>query len=379
MNTPVTRTPPAAALPKTIKTWRMERPWFKDKDGGRVTEGSIARADLPMPEPAPGEIVIEIAGCGVCHTDLGFYFEGVPTVNKPPLTLGHEISGAVVAGEPAWVGREVIVPAVLPCRSCWICKTGRGNRCLAQKMPGSSLGVYGGFSSHIVVPALDVCPVPKDRRIELAKLAVVADAVATPYQAAMRADLRPGDNVVVVGAAGGVGLYMTQLAKALGASCVVAVDVDGERLRRSLQYGADAALDAKGKSADDVRKEYGALLKSRGLPNYGWKIFEVSGTKGGQETSLALLGFVGTLVIVGFNLAKVEYGISRLMAFDAQIIGTWGCLPERYPAVLGLVLGGAVQVEPFVELRPMSSIVETFNEAHRIGSPQKRIVLTPDF
>ena len=377
MNSPATRTPPAVALPKTIKTWRMERPW--SKENGRVSEGLIARADLPMPEPAPGEIVVAIAGCGVCHTDLGFYFEGVPTVNKPPLTLGHEISGAVVGGEPAWIGREVIVPAVLPCRSCWICKTGRGNRCLAQKMPGSSLGVYGGFSSHIVVPALDVCPVPKDRRIELAKLAVVADAVTTPYQAAMRADLRPGDNVVVVGAAGGVGLYMTQLAKALGAACVIGVDVDAEKLQRCLQYGADAAIDAKGKSPEDVRKEYGTLLKSRGLPNYGWKIFEVSGSKGGQEAALALLGFVGTLIIVGFNLAKVEYGISRLMAFDAQIIGTWGCLPERYPAVLGLVLGGAVQVDPFVELRPMSSIVETLNEVHKAGSPKKRIVLTPDF
>lgn len=379
MKSPPTRTPPAAALPKTIKTWRMERPWSKDKDSGRVMEGSIARAELPMPEPAPGEIVVEIAGCGVCHTDLGFYFEGVPTVNKPPLTLGHEISGVVVGGEPGWIGREVIIPAVLPCRSCWICKTGRGNRCLAQKMPGSSLGVYGGFSSHIVVPALDVCPVPKDRRIELAKLAVVADAVTTPYQAAMRADLRPGDNVAVVGAAGGVGLYMTQLAKALGAACVVGVDVDAEKLQRCLQYGADAAIDAKGKSPEDVRKEYGTLLKSRGLPNYGWKIFEVSGTKAGQETALALLGFVGTLIIVGFNLAKVEYGLSRLMAFDAQIIGTWGCLPERYPAVLGLVLSGAVQVEPFVELRPMSSIIETLSEVHKAGSPKKRIVLTPDF
>ena len=363
----------------TIKTWKMDRPWSKDKETGRVTEGSIVLAEIPMPVPVPGEVVIAVAGCGVCHTDLGFFYDGVPTVNKPPLTLGHEISGAVVAGEPAWLGREVIVPAVLPCRTCWICKTGRGNRCLSQKMPGSSLGVYGGFSSHIVVPAMDICPVPDRRGIPLAKLAVVADAVTTPYQAAMRADLRSGDNVVVVGAAGGVGLYMTQIAKALGAACVVAVDIDKEKLDRSLQYGADAGIDAKGKSPDDVRKEHGALLKSRGLPNYGWKIFEVSGSKSGQETALAMLGFVGTLVIVGFNMAKVEYSISRLMAFDAQIIGTWGCLPERYPAVLGLVLGGSIKIEPFVELRPMSSIASVFEAAHEAGSPMKRIVLTPDF
>lgn len=377
MNTPTTQPAPLAALPKTIKTWRMERPW--SKESGRVTEGSIERAELPMPQPLPGEVVVAVAGCGVCHTDLGFFYDGVPTVNKPPLTLGHEISGTVVGGEAAWLGREVIVPAVLPCRSCWLCKTGRGNRCLLQRMPGSSLGAYGGFSSHIVVPALDLCPVPDRRGLPLAKLAVVADAVTTPYQAALRADVRPGDNVVVVGAAGGVGVYLTQLVKALGASCVVAVDIDREKLERALQFGADAAIDSKGKSPDEVRKEHSALLKNRGLPNYGWKIFEASGSKAGQETALALLGFVGTLVIVGFNLAKVEYGLSRLMAFDAQIIGTWGCLPERYPAVLGLVLGGQVKVEPFVELRPMSAIVETFEEAHNAGSPKKRIVLTPDF
>lgn len=367
MNQSPTRLPPPPALPKTIATWRMERP------------GALACVELPLPPLAPGEVVVAVAGCGVCHTDLGFFFEGVATVNKPPLTLGHEISGTVIGGEPAWLGREVIVPAVLPCRSCWLCKTGRGNRCLAQKMPGSSLGVYGGFSSHIVVPAVDLCPVPDRRGLDLAKLAVVADAVTTPYQAAMRADLRPGDNVIVVGAAGGVGVYMTQIAKALGAACVVAIDIDKEKLERSLRHGADVAIDAKGKSVDEVRKEHGALLKSRGLPNYGWKIFEVSGSKAGQETALALLGFVGTLVIVGFNLAKVEYGISRLMAFDAQIIGTWGCLPERYPAVLGLVLGGAIQVDPFVELRPMSSIGATFEEAHKAGSLNKRVVLTPDF
>lgn len=355
------------SLPKTMQTWRMEKP------------GTFARAELPLPEPGPGEAVVAVAGCGVCHTDLGFFYEGVPTVNKPPLTLGHEISGTVVAGEKAWVGREVVVPAVMPCRNCWLCKTGRGNRCLSQKMPGSSLGSQGGFSSHLVVPVTDLCPVPARRGIPLETLAVVADAVTTPYQAALRADLRPGDNVIVVGAGGGVGVYMTQIAKALGAACVVAVDVEQERLERALKFGADAVIDAKGKSPEEVRKEHGALLKSAGLPNYGWKIFEASGSKPGQETALALLGFTGTLVVVGFNLAKVEFGLSRLMAFDAQIIGTWGCLPERYPAALGLVLKGAVQVEPFVELRPMSSIAATFEECRKAGSPKRRVVLTPDF
>ncbi|MEE8425140.1 MAG: 6-hydroxycyclohex-1-ene-1-carbonyl-CoA dehydrogenase [Elusimicrobiota bacterium] len=353
----------------------MTRPHSKENG----TQGEIVKAEIPLPEPQKGEIVVEIAGCGVCHTDLGFYFDGVPTVNKPPLTLGHEISGVVVGGESSWIGKEVIIPAVLPCGDCEICKDGRGNRCLKQKMPGNSLGSQGGFSSHIVVPAADACPVENRGDIPLEKLAVVADAVTTPYQAAMRAGLKKGDHVVVIGAAGGVGLYMTQIAKALGAATVIAVDIDEAKLERSLQYGADAAILAKGKSPKDIRKEYGALAKKQGLPNYGWKIFEVSGSKPGQETALAMLGFVGKLIIVGFNTAKVEYSISRLMAFDAEIIGTWGCLPKYYPEVLKMVLSGEIKIEPFVELRKMSSIIETFNEAHKTGSPDKRVVLTPDF
>jgi len=59
---------------------------------------------------------VEVAGCGVCHTDLGYFYDGVPTVQKPPITLGHEISGTVVAGDQRWVGKEVIIPAVMPCR-----------------------------------------------------------------------------------------------------------------------------------------------------------------------------------------------------------------------------------------------------------------------
>ena len=105
----------------------------------------------------------------------------------------------------------------------------------------------------------------------------------------------------------------------------------------------------------------------------------MTGTKAGQDMGLELLSFIGKLIVVGFGLAKNEYSISRLMAFDAEIIGTWGCLPEYYPVVLQMVLSGKIQIEPFVETRPMSQINEVFEEVHKAGSPPRRIVLTPDF
>ena len=98
-----------------------------------------------------------------------------------------------------------------------------------------------------------------------------------------------------------------------------------------------------------------------------------------RKSPWRLLSFTGKLVVIGFGMAKNEYSISRLMAFDAEIIGTWGCLPEYYPIVLDMVLSKKIDIAPFVETRPMSQIQSVFNEVHKAGSPEKRIVLTPDF
>ncbi len=368
-----------AAAPDKILTWQMTQPTSLDRATGKVTAGRIEKTEIDVPELKPDEVLVEIAGCGVCHTDLGFFYDGVPTVSKPPLTLGHEIAGTVVAGDANWIDKEVLIPAVMPCRKCILCKTGRGNRCLAQKMPGNSTGIYGGFSSHIPVPSIDLCEIKNRGNFELSHLSVIADAGTTPYQAAKKADLQPGDNVVVIGICGGVGQYMGQIAKALGAGTVIGIDINSERLERALQYGADFTINSADKDARAVAKEFKAICKENGLPGFGWKIFEVTGVKAGQEIGLSILSFVGKLVVIGFGMAKVEYSISRLMAFDADILGTWGCLPEYYPVVLDMVLNGRIQLDAFVETRPMSTIVETFEEVHSKGAPEKRIVLTPDF
>lgn len=366
------------AIPNKIMTWQMVQPTSKNRETGEVTPGKIEKTEIPVPDLGPGEVLVEVAGCGVCHTDLGYFYDGVPTVNKPPLTLGHEISGVVVAGDENWVGKEVLIPAVMPCRRCHLCKTRRGNRCLDQKMPGNSLGIYGGFSSHIPVPSIDLCEIRNRGDIPLEHLSVVADAATTPFQAARRSGLELGDNVVVIGI-GGVGQYMVQEAKALGAGTVVAVDIVDDRLEKMRSYGADHVINSKGKSPKEVSAELKGIRKQDGLPSYGWKIFEVTGTKPGQEIALSLVSFTSKLILVGFGMQKVEYAISRLMAFDAEIIGTWGCLPEYYPQVLGMVLSGKIALSPYVQTRPMSTIVETFDEIHSQGSPEQRVILVPDF
>ena len=98
--------------------------------------------DVPEPSAGPGEVVIAVAGCGVCHTDIGFWRGGVPTRRPLPLTLGHEVSGVVSATGASlrhMAGREVIVPAVIPCGDCELCRAGRGNACRRQLMPGNDM------------------------------------------------------------------------------------------------------------------------------------------------------------------------------------------------------------------------------------------------
>ncbi len=338
----------------------------------------LQRADF-VATAAAGEVVVEVAGCGVCHTDLGYYYDGVRTNQPLPLALGHEISGKVVAvgeGVQSWLGRSVIVPAVLPCGECDLCRRGLGTICRAQKMPGND--IQGGFASHIVVPARGLCVVEPARLakagLSLPEVSIVADAVTTPYQAVRRAGVEPGQLAIVIGA-GGVGGYCVQVARAFGAS-VVAVDVDDAKLQAVAAHGAALTLNSRALDTKALKAAIAAHAKGNGLRATEWRIFECSGTAAGQTTAFSLLVHGATLSVVGFTMDKVEVRLSNLMAFDARALGNWGCPPEAYPAALDLVLEGRVQVRPFVETHPLAEINRVFDAVHR-REIKKRAVLVP--
>jgi 6-hydroxycyclohex-1-ene-1-carbonyl-CoA dehydrogenase len=331
--------------------------------------------ELPTPEPREGEVLVEVAGCGVCHTDIGFWRDGVPTRSPLPLTLGHEISGTVVAAHSSFshlVGRDVIVPAVIPCGACDLCLSGRGNVCRTQLMPGNDMD--GGFAEHVRVPGRGLCIVEDPGDFDLAELSVVADAVTTPYQAVLRSGVGEGDLAIVVGV-GGVGIHCVQIASVLGAK-VVAIDVDAARLAAVSDYGADLTLDS---SEHDFKALRGAVRESAsawGCPPHGWKIFECSGHPEGQTTAYGLLTHASTLMVVGFTLAKVELRLSNLMAFDATVQGSWGCKPELYPEALALVTDGKIALRPFIETHPLTSGPQVLEDvaAHRL---HRRAILVP--
>jgi len=338
----------------------------------------IEKAVSPLPAPGPGEVLLKVAGCGVCHTDLGFYYNGVRTKTPLPLALGHEISGIVEAagaGAEHWEKKAVIVPAVLPCGVCDVCRRGKGNICPAQKMPGND--IQGGFASHIVVPAGSLCEVPVDDQyrplsttgVTLAELSVLADAITTPYQSIVESGLSGEDTAVFIGV-GGVGGFGAQIARALGA-LVVAVDIDPDKLKALAPY-VDITFNAAELPGKELRKAVADFAKSRGKRPTEWKIFETSGTAAGQRTAFGLLTYGASLQVVGFTMDTVEIRLSNLMAFHAQAKGNWGCVPEHYPAVLKLALAGSVRIAPFVKTYPLSEINEVFEMVH-----QKKTSLRP--
>ncbi len=327
----------------------------------------------------PDEVLVEIAGCGVCHTDLGYYYDGVRTKHELPLTLGHEISGHVVdTGTDAlyYTDHAVIVPAVIPCGHCDVCRRGKGTICPNQKMPGND--IHGGFATHIIVPSHGLCVLDEHRLaatgIELADLSVIADAVTTPYQAVVQAGVAKGDLVIVNGV-GGIGGYAAQIAAALG-GVVVAIDVNDEKLTGITGQGTALTLNSKQMAPRDIKAAIQTFAKEHGLRQSEWIIFECSGTRAGQETAFSLLNHGATLAVVGFTMDKVEIRLSNLMAFHARAIGNWGCPPELYPDALELVLNGHVKVTPFVEKHPLSEINQVFETAHA-GALKRRAILVP--
>jgi 6-hydroxycyclohex-1-ene-1-carbonyl-CoA dehydrogenase len=357
----------AAPAVDTWTSWVMTAP-------GQPVESQ----DLPAVEPGDGEAVVRVAGCGVCHTDLSFLYQGVRTRHGPPLVLGHEISGVVTAVgggvDAALLQQPVVVPAVLPCGECDLCRAGRRSICRGQVMPGNDR--HGGFATHVVVPARYLCPVPDAvlRSHELWELSVVADAVSTPFTAIKRSGLAAGDLAVCIGV-GGIGIYGVQIAAAVGAR-VIALDINDARLEQARAAGAAATLNIRDLELKEIRKRVRGLAEESGAGPYLWKIFETSGTKAGQETAWALLGFGATLAVVGYTPDKIEVCLSNLMAYDAVAQGNWGADPLDYPELLRWIGEGRLTVKPYVERHPLDDINQVFDDAHH-GRLLKRAVLVP--
>lgn len=324
--------------------------------------------EVPTPQPQSGEVLIKVAGCGVCHTDLHYLDHDVPTFKKPPLILGHESSGTV-AGLGAGVkqfkeGDRVLLPAVYGCGHCRMCRTGRENICESMMMFGNN--VDGGYAEYVLAPAKDTIPLPAE--IPLIEGAIIADATTTPYHAVVnRGRVQPGDQVAVFGC-GGIGLNVVQIAAAMNGQ-VVAVDVIDSKLEWAKKLGATATLNAK--NVERVDKEIRKLTKG------GADVaFEAIGNPVTQEQAFSCIRPGGRLVMVGYSEKPMTLESGRVMYRELEIIGSLGCRPVDYPRVLEMARLGKIKVAELVTARfPLEEINVAFDTLRR--GEGIRSVITP--
>jgi len=323
--------------------------------------------EVPDPTPGPGEVLVRVRACGVCHTDLHYLDHGTPTFKPPPMILGHEISGTVEAlGEGVkhlQVGDPVLVAAVVSCGECRACRNGRENICERGIMLGNHAD--GGYAELTVASARDVFPLPPE--VPLTEGCIIADALTTPYHAVVnRAKVEAAERVVVIGC-GGVGLNVIQMALTRGAR-VVAVDVAKDKLEWASRLGAAATVDPNDvERVDKVVRE----LTDGGAD----VVFEVVGKASTQELALSCLRSGGRLVMVGYSPERMTLNSGRVMFRELTILGSLGCPPVDYPRVIELVRQGRVLVKEMVTHRFRLDEIDQALDALRAGEPIRAIVM----
>lgn len=314
--------------------------------------------EIPTPEPKAGEILVKVAGCGVCHTDLHFTDHDVPTMKKPPLVLGHEASGTVAklgAGVANWKeGDRLLLPAVYGCGQCRMCRMGRENVCENMVFFGSS--VDGAYAEYIVSPAHAAILLPAE--IPLVEGAIIADATTTPFHAVVnRGQVKAGDAVVVFGC-GGIGLNCVQIAAAVGGQ-VIAVDIADHKLEWAKKFGAKATVNPK--SVERLDKEL------RKLTGGGADVaFECIGNPVTQEQAFNSVRTGGRFVVVGSSDKPMTLNTGKVMFREIEIIGSLGCRVVDYPRVLELARLGKIKVADLVTAKfPLDQINDAFDTLRR--------------
>ena len=316
------------------------------------------------------EVLVKVAACGVCHTDLHYIDHGVPTFKKPPLILGHEPSGIVAqtGGEVKNFkeGDRVLLPAVLTCGSCEFCRTGRENICQTMIMFGNN--VDGAYAEYVVAPAKDIFHLPKE--IPLEEGSIIADAISTPYHAVKnRAEVKGGDTVVVFGC-GGVGINVVQVAAACG-GVVIAVDISDKKLEWAKKFGAVYTVNPT--KVENLGKEI------KKLTGGGADIaIEAIGNPKTIEAAFGTLRKGGRLVVVGYSAEDIKLSAAKIMYFEMEIRGSLGCRPVDYPRLIELCRIGKIKVaEQVTHKFPLEKINDAFDLLRNHDENALRSIVIP--
>jgi propanol-preferring alcohol dehydrogenase len=324
--------------------------------------------DREIPRVDSAEVLLKVKACGICQTDLKI-IRGVipPPIVTLPHVLGHEVVGEVVAVgdlvsevQPGQVG---VVYSYVTCHDCNLCLAGRENLCIHLERIGFER--EGGFTEYLKIPAYNFCAFSKDLAVE--KMAILADAIGTPYRAITGlAKVRPGQNVLIVGA-GGLGIHAVQIAKLCGANVTVA-DLDPNARDLAKIYGADETLDPA-EAAQAILEQTGGLGVDA--------VIEIVGYPETLDWSLPALKSGGKLILVGYA-PEHPFALNTMMMHynEYEIIGCRFVTKSELLELIKLVENGKIkpvvtQTFPFDQA---NAALETLKEGKSLG----RIVLVLD-
>ncbi|WP_315779819.1 alcohol dehydrogenase AdhP [Bradyrhizobium sp. SZCCHNPS1003] len=319
--------------------------------------------DVPIPAPGPGELLVRVKACGVCHTDLHAASGDWPVKPVPPFIPGHEAAGIVAALGPGVtdfkVGDAVGVAWLHDaCLRCEYCETGWETLCEHQHNTGYS--VNGGFAEYVIASAAFAARLPAN--VDFARIAPILCAGVTTYKGLKETDTRPGEWVVVSGV-GGLGHVAIQYAKAMGLKAI-GLDIAEDKLKLALEAGAEHAVNALDKDAVE------RVIAITGGGAHGVLVTAVSTSAFAQ--ALHMVRRKGTVSLVGLPPGEFPTPIFdvvlKRITVRGSIVGTRRDLDEA----IAFAADGKVTAE--VTSAPLSEINSVFDRM-KAGKIDGRVVL----
>jgi len=331
----------------------------------------VALEDVPIPQPGAGEVLVKVAFCGICHSDLSL-INGTFPAQRPVVTQGHEASGIVAGlgeGVTGWsVGDRVVVAAGRPCMTCLNCCRGDTGVCLRMQL--MAFAYDGAWAEYTVAHAAGLTRVPDNVALEQA--AVLADAVSTPFGAVVHTGkVMAGESVGVWGV-GGVGTHIVQLARLVGAAPIVAVDINPAVRDRARELGADYALDSRDPA---LHGQIETITAGRRLDI----AFDAVGLKTTFEQALDNLTAGGRLVAVGMSDQSPTVGPTSMFGLTRkQVLGHLGYQNRDIETLARLVSLGRLDLSRSVSrIIPLADIHEGIAALERADGNPIRILVQP--
>ncbi len=320
-------------------------------------------ADVPTPVPSPGEVLLRVAACGICGSDVHGY-DGSTGRRIPPIVMGHEAAGTVVGlGEGASgfrVGDRVTFDSTVYCGRCEYCRRGLVNLCDHRRIVGVStpdFRCHGAFAEYVAVPSHIVYRLPDQLSFVHAAM---LEAVSVALHAVSFSKPEPGATALVIGA-GMIGLLTLQALRAEGFTRVFITDVDESRLRLAERLGAAATFHASNLDVRDVDLAIECV--------------------GRDETVRAAVDSVrkgGAVTLVGNIRPEVTLPLQKVVSRQIRLQGSAASAGE-YPRAIELLGSGAIQVEPLITaVAPLEDGPRWFERLYA-GEPNlMKVVLTPE-